>query len=580
MRIDSPHDGQAISGSSPVPISPPKALVVVVAGLLGLGLAAPGAATAAPGDPPSTARISAVFPLTVPESRTALLSATTLTSYTSPTGVLTRELDAVADTPVAIGIDPMILASIRALGTGAPASAVDWLDRLDAASNETFALTYADSDITLPLQAGAAAVLAPGSFDFAIDPGVFATPGDPSATADPTVEPTSTPGGAPELPTAESLVAWDYTISDIAWPVADTVIATDLATIGTSGYTTTILGSSNVQRFEPARARATVSGASTVVTDDALSALFASAINAPTLEEWQAALGPLQAAVDATAAQGGPGGASVVLTADRSTLGSAARLGDTLAALEALPSSAVVPFTSVLAEGLPAAELIAQPQSPESVAAAQSLLAAEGADASFSSVAANPVLITGERRLRLLATLSNAWRSYPGGRTSAVALYLDESAALHEAVRVVKSSDITLVADRASLPVTISNSLDQPVTVLLSVTAPSPVLEVEERSITVTIEPDSQKVARVPVQSLSNGVAQIAVVVTSTTGVPVGAPTSVRINVYAGWETPITVALAVIVFLIFVFGIARVIVRRRRARTRETAADTAEDIVE
>jgi uncharacterized membrane protein len=144
----------------------------------------------------------------------------------------------------------------------------------------------------------------------------------------------------------------------------------------------------------------------------------------------------------------------------------------------------------------------------------------------------------------------------------------------------VKSSDITLVADRASLPVTISNSLDQPVTVLLSVTAPSPVLEVEERSITVTIEPDSQKVARVPVQSLSNGVAQIAVVVTSTTGVPVGAPTSVRINVYAGWETPITVALAVVVFLIFVFGIARVIVRRRRARTRETAADTAEDIVE
>jgi hypothetical protein len=559
-----------------VPITPLKALVAVVAGLLGLGLVAPTAASAAPGDPPSTARVSAVFPLTTPESRTALLSAAALTSYTSPTGVLTRELDAVVDTPVAIGIDPMILASIRVLGTSAPASAIEWLDRLDAASNETFALSYADSDITLGLQAGASSVLAPTSFDFAIDPARFATPGNPTATTSPTSEPTTTPGDTPELPTAESLLGWDYTISDIAWPVADTVVATDLATIGSSGFTTTILASSNVQRFEPTRARASVGGSSTVVTDDFLSALFSAAIDAPTIEEWQASMAPLQAAVDATAAQGGATGASVVLAADRNTLGSSARLADTLTALEALPSSTVVPFTSVLAEGMPAAELIAQPQTPESVAAAQSLLVAEGSDAAFATVAANPVLITAERRLRLLTTLSTSWRAYPGGRASAVSLYLDESSSLHESVRVVKSSDITLVADRASLPVTVSNSLGQPVTVLLSVTAPTPVLEIEERTITVTIEPDSQKVARVPVQSLSNGVAQIAVVVTSTTGVPVGTPTSVRINVYAGWETPITVALAVIVFAVFAFGIARIIVRRRRAR----ANDTAEDIVE
>jgi hypothetical protein len=244
-----------------------------------------------------------------------------------------------------------------------------------------------------------------------------------------------------------------------------------------------------------------------------------------------------------------------------------------------MPSSTVVPFTSVLAEGMSAAELVARPQSPERVAAAQSLLATEASDGSFSSVAQKPILITGERRLRLLNTLSTAWQSRPDGWDTAVSIYLDESTDLHKSVRVVKSSDITLVADRASLPVTVSNALNQPVTVLISVTAPSPVLKIEKRTITVTIEPDSQKVARVPVQSLSNGVAQIVVVVSSTIGVQVGTPTSVRINVYAGWETPITIALAVIVFAVFAFGIARVIVRRRRARAVE-AVEAVEDTVE
>jgi hypothetical protein len=562
-----------------MPLTPLKSLVAVVAGLLVAGLAAPSVATAAPGDPPSTARITAVVALTAPESRTALLSADSLASYTSPTGVLTRELDSVIGIPVAIGIDPMILASIRALGTAAPASALDWLDRLDTASNETFALTYADSDMTLGLQAGSPSVLAPTSFDFALDPARFASDVDPTASPDPTSEPTVTPGDDPALPTTESLLEWDYTIPGIAWPVADTVVATDLPAIAASGYTTTILGSGNVQRSLPTQARASVSGTSAIVTDDSLSTLFANAVTAPTVEEWQISLGALQAAVDVAAAQGGATGASIVLAADRSTLDASDRLLPTLDALEAMPSSTVVPFTSVLAEGMSAAELVAQPHSPERVAAAQSLLATEASDGSFSSVAQKPILITGERRLRLLNTLSTAWQSRPDGWDTAVSIYLDESTDLHKSVRVVKSSDITLVADRASLPVTVSNVLNQPVTVLISVTAPSPVLKIEKRTITVTIEPDSQKVARVPVQSLSNGVAQIVVVVSSTIGVQVGTPTSVRINVYAGWETPITIALAVIVFAVFAFGIARVIVRRRRARAVE-AVEAVEDTVE
>ncbi|MBB5844965.1 hypothetical protein HD599_003288 [Conyzicola lurida] len=553
-----------------MPISPFSALGAVVIGLLGATLVAPAAASAAPGDPPGIARVAAVFPLTTPESRTALLSATTLESYTSASGILTRDLEAVIDTPVAIGIDPMILASIRVLGTAAPQSALDWLDRLGEATNETFALTYADSDITVALQAGAGSVLGPTSFDFAVDPARFAAA---SATATP--DPAATPdaGGAPALPTTQSLLDWDYSLNAVAWPVAGTVVATDIASIGTSGFTTTILSSGNVDRSDDTLAHATVNDTSAVVTDDTLSDLFDDAINAPTLEDWQSSAGVLQAAIDATAATGSDTGATVLLAVDRESLGSASRLGITMSAIETLASSDVAGLSSIVSSPPAGATLVETPQTAERVAAAQSLLATEVSDSAFATVAANPLLITGERRLRLLATLSTAWNSYPGGWGSALTLFQQESVVLHESVQVVQSSDITLVADRASLPVTVSNALGQPVTVNVSVTAPTPILEIEEASVPVTIEPDSQKRAQIPVQSLSNGTADISVIVYSTAGVQLGEPTMVRINVYAGWETPITVALGILVFIVFGFGVARTIIRRRNAR-REAANPT------
>jgi len=138
---------------------------------------------------------------------------------------------------------------------------------------------------------------------------------------------------------------------------------------------------------------------------------------------------------------------------------------------------------------------------------------------------------------------------------------------------VVRSSEITLFADRASLYITVTNELSQPVNVNISVAAPTPLLEIEQSPVTVAIEPDSQKRGAIPVQSLSNGTATVSISIASTVGVPIGSPTTVSINVYAGWETPITVALGVFVVGVFGFGIARLIVRRRRARRQPDGAD-------
>jgi len=557
-----------------VPTAPRAALVGGLVALLSLAMVTPGAANAAPGDPAGLARVATIFPLTTPETRTALIGAEALAGYTSPTGALTRDLDAVIDTPVAIGIDPMILASIRILGTAAPASALEWLDRLANATNETFSLTYADSDVTVGLQAGASSVIAPGSFDFAIDPTRFAAPPAETPTATPAPEPTEeTEGAAPALPTTDSLLGWDFTVPSIVWPVADTVIGTDLTTMATSGFTTVVVNSGNLERADPSKAMTSLGNLSGVTTDDGLSQLFGDAIDATSMAEWDAASGRLNAAIDSSAASGGAEGATIVLAVDRTSLGSASRLRSTLAGIDLLPSSDVAPFTTVLGTAGAEATLTDRPQTPERVSAAQTLLTTEASDASFASVAENPELITGERRLRMLATMSTAWYSYPGGWTSALKLFDSESVALHESVRVVKSSDITIIADRASLYVTVTNELNQPVTVNIHVTAPTPLLEIEESSVPVTIEPLSQKRGAIPVQSLSNGTAVISISISSASDVTIGSPITVGVNVYAGWETPFTVALGALVVGIFGFGIARLIVRRRRAR-KELAAET------
>ncbi|GAB3604830.1 hypothetical protein GCM10027413_02390 [Conyzicola nivalis] len=542
---------------------------------MALALGVPAAANAAPGDPAGVARVATVFPLTTPETRTALISAEALAGYTSPTGALTRDLDAVIDTSAAIAIDPMILASIRVLGTSAPQSALDWLSRLSQAPNETFSLTYADTDVTVGLQAGASSVIAPNSFDFAIDPTLFATPPAETPTATPDPEPTEPPRGtAPSLPTAQSLLSWDYTVPAIVWPVADTVITSDLATMVSSGFNTTIVNSGNIERTDRSKAMASLGSLSAVTTDDGLSQLFGDAIDAETMQQWESAVALLQPAVDASAAEGDAGGAAIVLAVDRTSLGTASRLRSTLAAIDALPSSDLASFSSVLDSARGDATITDRPQSPERVRAAQTLLTTEASDAAFASVAENPELITGERRLRMLATMSNAWYSYPGGWGSALALFESESVALHDSVRVVQSSPITLIADRGSLYITVTNELNQPVNVNIDVTAPTPLLAIEQSPVPLTIEPESQKRAAVPAQSLSNGTAVISISISSPTGDRIGTPTTVSISVYAGWETPITVALGVFVVGVFGFGIARLVVRRSRAR-RERAAGNA-----
>jgi len=549
---------------------PVRAALALVLGLVGVAAGIPTASVAAEDAP---VRLALAMPLVVPQSTTPFISGDALAQYTSPTGLLTRQLDAVIGRPVAIGIDPLILASIRVLGSAAPVTATAWLDRLATATNETFPLAYSDSDLTLATQAGNLTALVPLSLDFAIDPALFAPA--PDATATPTPTPTPTPtldaGALPALPTSETLVAWPYTLANIAWPRADSVVTPDLSALTATGYTTAILASGNVTREAGASASVTIDDVPVLVADDGVTSALSAATHALGVEEWQSAMDALTASISAAGAAQFGSQPTVFATLDRTAPLTSSRITDTLGSLQATVGITSVTMAEALATPTSAATIVDEPQDPDAVAHLARLLLAEQGEQRFAIVASDPGAITGERRLALLRLTSIAWQGNSAGWATATDDFVAASVDLRDSVQLVKSSGLNFAADRSSIPIYVKNSLDQAVTVYINVHPETALLAIEDPSVKLVIEPNSQGRGEVPAQALSNGAVQLTVTLTGPSGEVIGTPTRTKVNVAAGWETPVVLAFAVFVFGVFGFGIVRSILKRRRSASADVS---------
>ena len=65
-------------------------------------------------------------------------------------------------------------------------------------------------------------------------------------------------------------------------------------------------------------------------------------------------------------------------------------------------------------------------------------------------------------------------------------------------------------------------------------------------------------------RQLTNGTVDFVVTLAAANGQQIGSDVVGEVNVQAGWETPIVIAIAGVVVLIFGVGIVRTILRRRR----------------
>ncbi len=305
--------------------------------------------------------VAVAAPITAPATADGLLDAEALSVYTAPTGILTRQLDGLIDRPVALGIDPMLIASIRALGTAAPASATSWLERLSGATNETFPLQYADADASIQSQAGLTGLLNPTSLRYGLDPENFteAVEPDAPATPDPTEAPSTEPAipatPAPDeatVPTLAELTDWPYTTTGIVWPADDSVQASDLPVFTASGATTTILSSTNVTTksgYTPA-ASATVSDTSVLVSDAAASETLRRAATAISAERQLDALADLAAQLMVIGSEKSAPSRTLLLTLDRAWPPTASRLSDAVTSLMSMPTVAGTVLSTAAAQ--------------------------------------------------------------------------------------------------------------------------------------------------------------------------------------------------------------------------------------
>lgn len=519
--------------------------------------------------------LAVAVPITVPASGVGLISADTLITDTGVDGLLTRELDQAINRRAAIGIDPMIIASIRILGPNGPPEPIAWLQRLQQSSNEIFPLSYADSDLAAARQAGAPHLLVPTSFP--INPKLF-----PGSTAAPTVSPTSVPTvtptpnptetSRPAIPTVATLSRWSYTpsLAKLAWPMDDSVVGADLDAFGTGGLTTSILSSGNVSYgkldYTPSAATL-VAKHSAIVSDSQLSALLRAAAAAPDDVTWGRDFANLSAAL-AVVSRERADPRSLLATLGRADPGSNTRLTQTLEALSALPWAGIAQlsdFTAAAANPV-SATLIPRPEPPARIATVRRLLASETQVGSFTSILDDPTVVTGERRLSLLAVLANSWNSELPAWDAAAHTYLADSSTLLNSVKIAKQGSLFVPARAVSLVVSVTNDLAYPVTVYVTVTSPRGVIRVEEPRVELRVEANSQAKSSIPVRSLANGQVTVLASLTSKTDVPIGTARAVDVEVQAGWETALTAIVAVLVVALFGFGIYRSVARRRKAR--------------
>lgn len=567
--------------------------------------------------------VAVAMTITAPVGTAGLLNADELAQLTRPGGLLTRQLDGVVGRDVAVGIDPMVIASIRLLGTSAPESAVSWLEQLAGIDNETFPLAWADADVSVQAQAGVTELLGPTSLDYAIDPANFSgetvapTP-TPTPTAEseaPDAKPSSTGSGvrstdaatpsptdspnAPTvsptdampttLPSLADLLAWPYTATNVAWPAAGSVAASDPAVFSANGLTTTIISSSELADAGTAtpRASAVAGDARVALADDRLSTALSAAVGAVTDLEWRTAMDEVAATLAIASAEG-TAESTVLAALDRGWPPTSTRLPATLDALAQLAWAAPAPLLSSL--GSPAASVTIgdDGEAAARIGAVPPLLDDEAQLAAFSTALTDPALLTGRERSELLGLLAVGWIPQPETWNDALSEHRTASVATLNSVSVSPSSEVLVVGSPTFIPVSIRNDFTSEVNVHVEAT-PSNGRLVVDRGVDVTVEAGSSASVKIPVSAqVGSGKVSLTIAMTSATGVAIGQPYTVVANVQADWESLGAAILGTLVVLFFGFGVVRTIRRRRRERaaaetdaagTAPAAAGEPDDVV-
>lgn len=493
-----------------------------------------------PSDAPGKTAFSAVMSVIAGPSTAGLYTAEELTTFTGPDGVLTRQLRVARGHTVALGVDPRILVSLEALGETAPESAKSWLAELAAFPGETFLLSYADADISAQAQAGASTLISPDNTDV-----VLADTEAPAASATPV------PSESP-LDVKDILPRFEARLSNLGWPAAHSVISSDLSVFANNGLTSLILSSTNLGSSGESPSSGLLAGSTVAVTTAGLSSALSRG-DLPRAGAYAAA-----GLLDYSTA----GRMFAEIIRGETSLTALSKQELTLTAFSTLPWVGSGTLSSALSSASTGLSLADSPESESRITTVQGLLSRNQAVASFSTIAENPALLTSPAARDLAAVLSVGWLKEKSW-SEAVNENLQSTTKMLNSVAVSTSSTVNMVGGQANIPISVRNDLTQPVTVVVTADPSNGRLLVDGGE-TITIQPESQAKARIPVKAqVGNGSVSLTVTLSSTSGVVIGQPAVIPINVRADWESWGLAALGIAFAGLLTAGVIRTIRRRR-----------------
>lgn len=474
---------------------------------------------------PTQTPLHTIVPLVLPSTKDGMPSTTALDELTRDGGVLSDNLASAEKYGSTLAIDPELIAQIRALGNRAPAAARTFLEKLSRTTNKTFALQYADADLSAQAQIGFTTPLQPIGFNY--------------------------------ISKSESNVdysAFTYSLSGIAWPRANTVSDFSLNSMRRYGFSTFLLDSENV----------TVSGATSGTLPDSARAvsmrnsLQSASSQALTAEnETERAQGRANLIAQlAFINQSDAASVPLVLGLDRGAAEyrRVSTLLDQLGSLNWLQNA---PFETVLSQTA-SATLVSQGVDTERIDDLRSALLQEPEIDNYSTVLETPSYLIQLQRSRVLGFFATSIGVSSPNYAQITEAYFARDRSTLNGVYVSNESKANLLGAAAQIPLQVSNDLPFTAQVYSETTATNSSVIIEDAKSKVTpIPKKSSVIITVPVQArVSSGNTVLVVKLFSVGGNQIDEavlPVSIR----SSWEAIALSVLGVLVATFFGFGIFR-----------------------
>jgi len=464
--------------------------------------------------------IAPIVPVIPPAIGGKTLTAEELDNYTAPGGVLSQTLDAVSPYPLTLAVDSRITLSIEALGGSAPPAALAWQAAVDARTAPTIALPWADADPLATIRMDTLLYGRLGDYPWIHQGATVSQLEDVSArSASPLLLPSTV------IDSERTVVGW---------------------------------GSTRIIRV-----------------DDLMSTLVQQSVQAPSVEEAEAALQRAQGLV-AMRALTQTSDPLVFHTGRLPITASVFRLEDIIQRLSTLSLGEIVgvPFDSAASESIRV--INETPPTSQWLQFSSQVGQLWEQDVAYVSIADNPEEAILGRWNRYQALFSSTWLENPLGLDAEWERAQIDSQQFRSSVGIDEGSAFTVLSDRTDLPVLVRNDLRSTVRVQLVVTPQRAIVSVDDPRIDVVVPADSVQRVSIPVTALASGTVLLTMVVEDRDGNQISEPVELQVTIRAGWENVITGVLAIAIGIVFAVGIYRA-VQRRRQRPEDAVTTAAPD---